>query len=74
MAASAANSNSLARPLDDDAGVAAGGLLLTDVDVRCGLELLDSGVGLPDFGVLSLDSMELLFCLPCIEADDADCL
>jgi hypothetical protein len=47
MAASAANSNSLARPLDDDdAGVAAGGLLLTDVDVRCGLELLDSGLPL----------------------------
>ena len=47
MAASAASSNSLPKPLDDDAGVAAGGLLLTDVDVRCGLELLDSGVGLP---------------------------
>lgn len=46
MAASAANSNSLPRPLDDDAGVAAGGLLLDDVDVRC-LELLVSSVGLP---------------------------
>ena len=46
MAASAANSNSLPRPLDDDAVVAAGGLLLDDVDVRC-LELLVSGVGLP---------------------------
>lgn len=46
MAASAANSNSLPRPLDDGAVVAGGGLLLDDVDVRC-LELLVSGVGLP---------------------------